>query len=396
MFYWSRRIERRSGVETAYDMDAELEKITGRKDLSKDNETYARQVIHPDDQAMTLAIYTAFERRETDRYQVEYRLLCADGSYLPVRAWVERLQDPVTQDDLIAGVIQDISTEKQRERQLLAAKSAAEASNRAKGEFLTNMSHELRTPLNAVIGFSDLLKMNETVQQDQRLAAYVDAVNDSGRNLLEIINAILDMARLDSAERTLHERRFPLADALADVARLMEPRARDKGVQLRFPMIVPQTDSAPIDIDTGAAADAGHLDRHVMILAEDHAMRQILGNVLSNAIKFTASGGVVTLTTRIESNGDLAIAITDTGSGIDAKLIPLLALPFTQAGSAWTRRKGGIGLGLAIARKLLELHQGRLEIESQPGRGTRMTLIFPASRLAPPDAATILTQQTQR
>jgi signal transduction histidine kinase len=163
-------------------------------------------------------------------------------------------------------------------------------------------------------------------------------------------------------------------------------------------MILPAPDdSVPApDVDINLDAEAGHLDRRLMIQAEDHALRQILGNVIANAIKFTASGGSVTLTTRIDAGGDLAITIADTGSGIDAKLIPLLALPFTQAGSAWTRRKGGIGLGLAIARKLLELHQGRLEIDSQPGQGTRMTLIFPAARLASPDAAAARTQQTQR
>ncbi len=172
---------------------------------------------------------------------------------MPVRAWVERLRDSKTGDHLIAGVVQDISQQKQREAQLMAAKAKAEASNRAKNEFLTNMSHELRTPLNAVIGYSDLLKLNDIVQQHARLGDYVDAVNESGRSLLEIINAILDMARLDSSDRALHEKLFPLADALAEVERLMTPRARDKGVELRFPKILPAARLGQRASDTIAA-----------------------------------------------------------------------------------------------------------------------------------------------
>ena len=117
------------------------------------------------------------------------------------------------------------------------------------------------------------------------------------------------------------------------------------------------------------------------IRAESRAFRQILMNILSNAIKFTGPGGSVAVSLTRRPNDDLAIAISDTGIGIEPGLIPLLTIPFTQAGSAWTRPKGGIGLGLAIARKLLNLHQAGIDIDSTPGSGTRVTLVFPAGRM---------------
>lgn len=377
IYYWSRRVDARTGRSKTYDMDPELLRLTGRPDLSEDNQTYATQVIHPDDRARILEVYQNFEDGKIDQYQVEYRLRRADGSHMPIRAWVERMRDPATGDFLVVGVVQDIGLEKQREAQLTMAKVEAETSDRAKSEFLTNMSHELRTPLNAVIGYSDLLKLNEIVRQNPQLANYVEAVNDSGRNLLEIINAILDMARLESSDRSLQESTFVVAEVIGEVERLVGAQAVEKGVALHFPRI-----GGGMAGTAGKSGDAGVIDPDLKIRAELRAFRQALMNILSNAIKFTSQGGAVTLAPCIRHNGDLAITITDTGIGIDANLIPFLTLPFTQAGSAWTRRKGGIGLGLAITKKLLDLHQGKIEVASRFGEGTRITLIFPATRLA--------------
>ncbi|HTI44860.1 MAG TPA: ATP-binding protein [Candidatus Nitrosotalea sp.] len=371
MYYWSRRVDAVSGETKDYHIDAEFSALAGRSDVSGDAITYAEQVIHPDDRARMIAIYRDFEIGKIDNYQTEYRLLRPDQRIVYLRAWVERMRDRGNGDILIAGVVMDITQEKLHEAQLMAAKSEAEASDRAKSEFLTNMSHELRTPLNAVIGFSDLLRNNAAVQRDPQLGSYVDAVNESGRSLLEIINAILDMSRLESSDLTLQEAVFPLAEAILEAERLAFMRAEGKDIHLHFPRVT----ATPAGIADGA------LDPELMIRAEPRAFRQILMNVLSNAIKFTGSGGAVHLTVAIRHGGDLMIEIADTGIGMDATLVPLLTVPFTQAGSAWTRRKGGIGLGLAIARKLLDRHQGGFEIESQPGIGTKVRLIFPAARL---------------
>jgi|GEM_PF-718875 len=371
MYYWSRRVDATSGATKDYHIDAEFSTLAGRSDVSEDAVVYAEQVIHPDDRARMIAIYRDFEIGRIDNYQTEYRLLRPDQRIVYLRAWVERMRDPGNGDILIAGVVMDITEEKLHEAQLMAAKSEAEASDRAKSEFLTNMSHELRTPLNAVIGFSDLLRNNAAVRRDPQLSSYVDAVNESGRSLLEIINAILDMSRLESSDLTLQETVFPLAEAILEAERLTLIRAEGKDIHLHFPRIA----ATP----GGTTGDA--LDPELMIRAEPRAFRQILMNVLSNAIKFTGSGGAVHLTVAIRPTGDLVIEIADTGIGMDATLVPLLTVPFTQAGSAWTRRKGGIGLGLAIARKLLDRHQGAFEIESQPGIGTKVRLIFPAARL---------------
>jgi PAS domain S-box-containing protein len=371
MYYWSRRIDAATGETKDYHIDSEFSALAGRDDLREDAIAYAEQVIHPEDRERMMAIYRDFEAGRIESYQTEYRLLRPDQRIVYLRAWVERMRDPGSGDILIAGVVMDITQEKLREAQLIAAKSEAEASDRAKSEFLTNMSHELRTPLNAVIGFSDLLRGSAMVQHDPQLASYVEAVNESGRGLLEVINAILDMSRLESSDMSLQETVFPLAEAILEAERLTVTRAEGKNIHLHFPRVAA----------TPAGAGDGDLDPGLLIRAEPRAFRQILMNVLSNAIKFTSSGGTVRLEVSIRRNGDLAIEIVDTGIGMDANLVPLLTVPFTQGGSAWTRRKGGIGLGLAIARKLLDRHQGGFEVESTPEVGTKVTLIFPATRL---------------
>lgn len=371
MYYWSRRIDAVTGATKDYHVDAEFSELTGYREVAEDAVAYANQVIHPGDRAQMIAVYRDFEAGKFDDYQVEYRILRPDGRILHVRAWVERMRDPASGDILIAGVVKDISGEKQREAQLLAAKAEAEASDRAKSEFLTNMSHELRTPLNAVIGYSDLLRMNTLVQADAQLASYVEAVNESGRSLLEIINAILDMSRLESSDLKLQEIAFPLSEAIVEIERLITMRVQGKNIALHFPRIG----------EAAAGIEGDLLDANLKIRAEPRCFRQILMNVLSNAVKFTAGGGSVSLSLTLRPEGDLAIEIADTGIGMDANLVRLLTVPFTQAGSAWTRKKGGIGLGLAIAKKLLDLHQGKFEAESRPGIGTRITLVFPAARL---------------
>lgn len=371
MYYWSRRIDAVTGATKAYHIDAEFSELTGYREVAEDAVAYANQVIHPEDRPHMIAIFHDFEAGKFDDYQVEYRILRPDGRILHVRAWVERMRDPSSGDILIAGVVKDISGEKQREAQLLAAKAEAEASDRAKSEFLTNMSHELRTPLNAVIGYSDLLRMSSLVQGDAQLASYAEAVNESGRSLLEIINAILDMSRLESSDLKLQEIAFPLSEAIIEIERLIAMRIEGKNIALHFPRIGA----------TAAGVEGDLLDADLKIRAEPRSFRQILMNVLSNAVKFTSGGGSVSLSLALRPDGDLAIEIADTGIGMDANLVRLLTVPFTQAGSAWTRKKGGIGLGLAIAKKLLDLHQGKFEAESRPGIGTRITLVFPAARL---------------
>jgi len=371
MYYWTRRVDPLTGISKTFHADRGLCELLGHDELADDDTAYTNQVIHPDDRQAMLAIYQAFAAHERESYQIEYRALRPDGQIVNLRVWVERMRDSVNGDFLVAGVVQDITREKRREAQLLAAKMEAEASDRAKSEFLTNMSHELRTPLNAVIGYSDLLRMHEVIDGNTRLSGYVEAVNESGRNLLEIITAILDMSRLESTDPTLQETVFPLAQAIAEAERLTTMRAESRGIGLHFPYI--------ISTATGIAGD--RLDPRVTIRAELRAFRQILTNVLSNAVSFTERGGSVTLSLTRSPGDDLVIEISDTGIGMDATLLPLLTVPFIQAGSAWTRRKGGIGLGLAIARKLLNLHQASIDIDSQPGAGTRVTLVFPAARL---------------
>jgi PAS domain S-box-containing protein len=362
IFWWDRFDAKTGQLGARRQIDEDFLKLTGMSSYELDDKGYLATCIHPDDHDAVRPIYRAFQNRETSSYEVSYRLLCADGRVVPVRVWVDSFEDKASGETRVVGAMQDITHQVEREQQLIAAKAQAEMSDRAKSEFLANMSHELRTPLNAVIGYSDLLKMSFDGTTPPNLVDYATAVNDAGHHLLEIINDILDMARLEANGRVLDESIFAANLAIEECLDYLQPRADQGGVVLAHDL---------------------HLAPAIEIMAEKRAFKQVLISVLGNAIKFTQQGGSVTLRTAIENNGDLAITIQDNGAGIDPTVISVIAMPFIQAGSSLTRRHGGIGLGLAITKKLLNLHGGELAIDSTPGEGTRVSLIYPAARLVP-------------
>ncbi|HEX9447164.1 MAG TPA: HAMP domain-containing sensor histidine kinase, partial [Dongiaceae bacterium] len=273
------------------------------------------------------------------------------------KVWVERRHED-GEGSYVIGAMQDISEQRQRERRLLDAMSKAEMSDRVKSDFLANLSHELRTPLNAIIGFSDLLKL--TLAEDPRVRDYLDAINTSGQHLLGMIDDLLNMAELDGSAGTLIEEMIDVGQ----VARgcVAEATARHTKAGLRYSI-------KGVNSGIGLFAEPGHF-------------RQALGHLLANAATFTAAGGKIEVEIRILASGDLEVAVADTGSGIAADLIPQLAIPFVRGGNAYSRRHGGIGIGLATCRKILDLHGGRLGIDSELGQGTRVSLVFPAARVA--------------
>ncbi|HVI91630.1 MAG TPA: ATP-binding protein [Dongiaceae bacterium] len=338
---------------------------------------YVDRCVHPIDRERIREIHRAFRDREIDTYTCEYNLVCTDGRVLPVKVWVER--QPVAGGRAIhgesgamitgyfVGVMQDVSEQRERERQLLDAKSRAEMAGRVKSDFLANLSHELRTPLNAIIGFSDLLKM--TLTGNGRALDYLDAVSQSGQHLLGIINSMLEIAQLDFGARALSEQVVDVGALLQTALDDAERRHRD--AKLRF----------AID-----GADDG-----IGLFAEAAYLRQALDNLIANAVKFTGLNGEIRGEISVLPDGNLELAIRDTGCGIAAELIPQLAAPFVYGGNAYTRRHGGMGLGLAMCRKILELHGGRLAIESRLGRFTRVALIFPAARVIAQEPASVTT-----
>ena len=274
---------------------------------------------------------------------------------------------------LFSGYIQEMYIRRSyRAQKVIEAKNAAanvllleaDKANRAKSEFLANMSHELRTPLNAIIGFSDVLKKELFGPvENARYAEYIKDINDSGHHLLAIINDILDLAKAEAGKLTLQEDDIDLVRCLDDAVRMCRGRAAAGGVDLQFP------------------GSGGMLYACV----DERIMRQIVLNLLTNAIKFTRDGGHVTLTLEAGPDSGIFIRVADTGIGIAPEDIARVIRPFEQVENVLSRSHGGTGLGLPLTSKLTELHGGELTIESQVAQGTTVTIALPAARLrAPP------------
>jgi signal transduction histidine kinase len=247
----------------------------------------------------------------------------------------------------------------QRNAELVLAKSAAENANAAKTRFLATMSHELRTPLNSIIGFADVLtNADKNKQIQQNVSEYATNILASGHHLLDLINGILDMSKIESGMFELEEGSVSLQETINTSVQLLSQRAEAEG----------------LTIEIGSPAELP------MILADRKAMRQILLNLLSNAIKFTEPGGCITIRGGQNGNG-VWIAVADTGIGIPADQLGRIFEPFTQADNSAARRHEGSGLGLSITKALVELHSGWLLLDSVVDQGTRVTIHFPASRI---------------
>lgn len=247
---------------------------------------------------------------------------------------------------------------------LIAAKEEAEAANRAKTDFLANMSHELRTPLNAIIGFSTIMRDEKFGPLSAKYAEYATVIAEAGTHLLTLINSILDMARAEANRLVLAEEEVEIARAVAFSVGTIEEMARRAEIDCRS------------DVPEG-------LPR---LFGDAAKLRQILINLLSNAVKFTPSGGEVRVSVEREPEGGLAVRVADTGIGIARDKIPVALAPFGQIETGLDRRYDGTGLGLPLAKRLIELHGGTMEIASEPGKGTVITAHFPKERVTNPDA----------
>jgi signal transduction histidine kinase len=245
-----------------------------------------------------------------------------------------------------------------RIEELEAAKLQAEAASKAKSDFLANMSHELRTPLNAIIGFSDLMQ-SEVLGPigSDTYRGYVSDIHFSGCHLLEIINDILDVVRHESGKMELKEDTVPVEDLIADALRLIRPQAREAQVNLNWR---PAATALP------------------ELRCDRVRVRQILLNVLSNAVKFTEPGGCIDIKTEVSSGFELIVR--DNGIGIRPEDIARILTPFGQVASVYSRNQGA-GLGLTLTKALIERHGGHLSLYSAPGLGTTVRLSFPADRL---------------
>lgn len=245
--------------------------------------------------------------------------------------------------------------------QLVEAKQRAEEANHSKTEFLARVSHELRTPLNAIIGFSEIMAGGIFGPiAPQRYNAYINDILTSGRHLLDLVNDVLDLSRVEAGKLTLRDQVIDLSTLGGHVLRLIEKAAAEKQLTLEM---TTQSDLPPL-------------------FADPRTVRQMLLNLLSNAVKFTLPGGRVRLSVSLGSDerDGIVLAVEDTGIGIAEKNIARCLQPFDQIDNIMTRRFDGSGLGLAITRALIELHGGRIEIESAIGVGTVVRLVFPKTR----------------
>jgi PAS domain S-box-containing protein len=264
------------------------------------------------------------------------------------------------------GSARDVTADILAEQELRDAKRQAEVANVSKSQFLATMSHELRTPLNAILGFSELIAQQALGPTGHpKYRDYANDIHHSGQHLLAIINDILDMSKIEAGQLVLHEDTIDIATIAETCRRFVQQRANDAGVRVN-------TDIAP-----GLPALRG----------DELRIKQIVLNLLSNAVKFTPRDGHVTLSAAMNSVGGITISVTDTGVGMTEDEVAIALKAFHQVDNSLQRSHEGTGLGLPLSKNLVELHDGHLVVESEPGRGTKVSALFPAKRVHRPAAA---------
>jgi two-component system, cell cycle sensor histidine kinase DivJ len=264
-------------------------------------------------------------------------------------------------DAEVVAVIRNVTDRKHQEQALELARGAAERADAAKTRFLATMSHELRTPLNAIIGFSDMLVQEQTLRLNaERRREYAQLINDSGQHLLSVVNGILDMSKMESGNFEIVPEPFAPRAALINCCNLLALRARENSIDLSA--------DAPQDLPD--------------ITGDPRAFKQIVLNLVSNAIKFTERGGKVTVAAGVEGT-QLILRVSDTGVGIAPDDLSRIGDPFFQAGKTYQRRHEGTGLGLSIVKSLVHLHAGEMSIQSKLDEGTTVTVALPLSHAEP-------------
>lgn len=317
--------------------------------------------VHVADRPLYL---TALSRALAGNEQVgvEFRIRRSGPAGAAGYVWVEMRCRPIRVSEGrkpgrpgLVAVTRDISDRKTHEAELVRARDAAEAAGRAKTEFLANMSHELRTPLNAVIGFSDILNRELFgTLSEARYRDYARLIHESSEHLLNVVNDILDMAKMEAGKFKLVKDPVDVGTLVALCCDIMRHTAEQRSLSLM----------------TEVAADIPALP------ADRRTCKQMLLNLIANAVKFTDPGGVVRVSARVVG-GTLELSVADNGIGIAKQDLPKLGNPFVQANNAHGHGRDGTGLGLSVVSGLAELHGGRLRLDSTLGEGTTATIVLP-------------------
>lgn len=334
------------------------ERLAGVPPVEFLGERLFRRVHVADRPAYLSAVSTALHQGDA---MVEFRIRRGDEDEPEAWVWVEaflrRSETAQVCGGIVVSVLRDIDRRKLQQDELDRARQDAEAANFAKTRFLANVSHELRTPLNAIIGFSDMLVQGIFGKlQNERQAEYARLIKDSGEHLLQVVNDILDMSKIEAGSFDVTPEPFDLPALVVRCGQIMAPQAERAAVTIRT------------DLD-GEVAE---------LCADRRALRQILLNLLSNAIKFSNPGGEVVCGARRDGR-KVAVFVRDNGIGIASDDLPRLGTPFVQGESGYGRRAEGTGLGLSVVKGLVALHGGSMTIESQLGVGTSVTVLLPMS-----------------
>lgn len=318
--------------------------------------------VHPDDRQRVLV--DAVSRASGGRYTtVDYRVRGANGAMLHVRNMLsasEEIDERTGQRRQVAhGFLLDVTELRRAAEALEEARCRAEEANRVKSEFLANMSHELRTPLNAVIGFSEIMKEQLFGPLDARYRDYAESVHASGKHLLSLINDVLDLSKIEAGRVELTEDRADIAEMLSNCRTLLQERVASAGLTAKLTL--------------GAELPQMKID--------ERRIKQVVLNLLSNAIKFTEPGGEIEIGAERMPGRGVRLWVRDSGVGMSAAQIPKALEQFGQVDGDLDRKHQGTGLGLPIAKSLVEMHGGKFEIKSAPGKGTMVSLRLPEDRV---------------
>jgi len=317
----------------------------------------ASGMVYPDKGARNAFIKTLVTQEQIFGY--ESQILRQDEQKIWVRENIRVVKDEQQNVMYFEGSMEDITKRKEADLALMEAKIQSDMASRAKSEFIANMSHELRTPLNAIIGFSDIMQREVmgALGQDAYKEYSID-INKSGRGLLKIINEILDISRIETGNHDLNESEFVFEGVVQSTIELYDSRLKEKHIDL-----------------------INHCTKLPHMVGEELSVKQVVGNIYSNAIKYTPNGGRITLFTNYDTDGTFRFSITDTGVGMGSDEIKKALSPFGQLDNSLDRSSSGVGLGLSLSKAIMDVHEGSVEILSEKSIGTTVTLIFPVQRV---------------